>query len=668
MQQSATLPDVQSNTPATTQHNGQRLSISISIEWIAYGLLLAFALFLRVADLDSVPLTDAEATRALAAWQTLDPTTPGTALTPDSPLSFWWQVTAFSTLGGHEFSARLGGVVGALLLMMMPLLFRQWIGPVRTFSLSLLLAFSPLLLAASRESSPVVWTLVFAAGALWAIWQYWNTANPRYGLWAAAFVGALLFLGGPAGPLLALILLVAGALALWWTAANAAQELDIAGDELIYTVRDALRSFNWSGGLLLAALLVAAVSTGFMLYPQGLSHVAQLLESTLNGLVQAPAPNAPPAWPVLTLLLYNPLLIGFAVAGAVLLLLRWRVNFAERFAGAWFMLALLLLTFYRGATPDYALLLALPLMWLASAAIVELFANRRVLVYWFDSLYADEDDDAHSSRFWWVKWAVALAVCGLLILISVHWAELGRGLLTLPVGESLPNVIQRFGEPALARALRGLIWLLFMPVVLGIVFLFAASVWGNGNVLQGFGLGLLFYMLGAGLAAGWNASVERADDPANFWHLSAVQPDAYLLRDTLQEISRRDTQGFPLIPVTILLDDEAGITESGLVAWLVRDFENARFINTLEDARRDQIVLLPASLPQATEPDLAGSYLGQQFTLRRHWSIEQLVGADVIGWLAQGRTRERNVPADTLIMWLRLDVYDGSPIDQRPRG
>ena len=672
MMQDAALNTDNPQTTATADQAGNPVTLALSVELIAYALLLIFVLFMYVADLDIIPLTNAEATRALGAWHVVHPDAPGAAQTPDSPVIFWWQAAAFSTLGGNEFAARLGGLVGGIVLILMPLLFRSRIGTGRTFILSLLLAMSPFVLVSAREASPLLWTLIFALGALWAIWRYWDNRLLSDGLWAAGFVAALIFLSDPGGPLLALILLGALALATWWTALNAGDELDITGEDLMRRVQATLASFNPSYGLGLGVLLVGLVATGFLLYPNGLNHVSTLLGNTFSGIVQPAHPNAPLAWPVLALFVYNPLLLAFALVGALLLRIRHRVDFLARFAGAWFMLALLVLTFYRAATPDYALWLLLPLMWLAASAIAELFIDRPVLLYWFDNLNAVELAQT-ANRFWWVKWAVGVGVFGLLLTLSLHWSELGRGLLLMPQGEPLLGVMQRLSEPALARALRGAIWLLFTPVVMLIVYLFAASVWGNLNVLQGFGLGFFFFMLGSGLGGGWNAAVEQASNPAAFWRAEAVQPDAYLLRETLQEISQRDTQGFPLIPVTVLLPENRTtntiVRDDGLLAWLLRDYQNTRFVRTVDGAQRDQIVLLPTGTIEATQPELAGSYIGQSFQLTRRWSTGQLAGGDFVAWFAQRRLRtDAEIRSQGVILWLRLDVYNGTPIDQRPTG
>ncbi|MBZ0298155.1 MAG: hypothetical protein K8J31_00330, partial [Anaerolineae bacterium] len=92
-----------SYTPAPTRPG----ALALSYEWIAYGMLIALALALRIAELDSIPLTNREAAQALAAWRALHPALPGSVIVPESPLLFLLHGFGFSIFGGTEFAARL---------------------------------------------------------------------------------------------------------------------------------------------------------------------------------------------------------------------------------------------------------------------------------------------------------------------------------------------------------------------------------------------------------------------------------------------------------------------------------------------------------------------------------------------------------------------------------
>jgi hypothetical protein len=62
--------------------------IVLRVEHLAYIVLIALSLALRLAELDTVPLSDQEARRGLASWRFLHPEMPGEAITPNSHWPF----------------------------------------------------------------------------------------------------------------------------------------------------------------------------------------------------------------------------------------------------------------------------------------------------------------------------------------------------------------------------------------------------------------------------------------------------------------------------------------------------------------------------------------------------------------------------------------------------
>jgi hypothetical protein len=135
-----------------------------------------------------------------------------------------------------------------------------------------------------------------------------------------------------------------------------------------------------------------------------------------------------------------------------------------------------------------------------------------------------------------------------------------------------------------------------------------------------------------------------------------------LLRETLLELSLRETQGAPLVPIAVQVE------ENSVVAWQLRDFPNARFVDTVTDAATEQIVLLPAPDPptstapnSAILPDLGASYVGQRFVLSYTWSTDTMRGLDFVPWWVVRATRVDPVPADVMVLWVRQDIYDGEP-------
>ncbi|MCA9912495.1 MAG: glycosyltransferase family 39 protein, partial [Anaerolineae bacterium] len=164
-------------TQATTQEE-TTTRIVVSLEFVAVLALILLALLLRVADLDIVPMTEAEAVQALPAYHFVHPEAPGDPLPASSPIVFWLQAISFTLFGGGELAARLPGVIGGVLLVVVPLLFRENIGRNGALWLSLLFALLPLPFAASRFADPAIWTVILALALVWAVSRYWDTADP----------------------------------------------------------------------------------------------------------------------------------------------------------------------------------------------------------------------------------------------------------------------------------------------------------------------------------------------------------------------------------------------------------------------------------------------------------------------------------------------------------
>jgi hypothetical protein len=193
-----------------------------------------------------------------------------------------------------------------------------------------------------------------------------------------------------------------------------------------------------------------------------------------------------------------------------------------------------------------------------------------------------------------------------------------------------------------------IISLLFM--VIG--FFLASSVWGLGMTVQGAALGLLAFGLVTSLGSGWRAAVVTAESPIELWNRQPISDNVLLLRRILYEVADRQTNGFPKIPVA------AFVPEDGVVAWMLRDFVNAHFITDVNDAKTQEIALLP----EANEPpNLGGSYVGSKFNVSANWNPQNVAFTDWISWWLQRKTRVPAATSDTIILWLRQDVYNGVP-------
>ena len=478
-----------------------------------------------------------------------------------------------------------------------------------------------------------------------------GNASTENALILAGFLGAMLFLSGASGFLFLIVLLLAGLLTLIWTIYTAPDELDSPGDDVLNQVRSMLASLPFLPMLLLITALTVIASTGFLVDTNGFNVVAESLRVMLQGFIGSSSPDAPNIFAIVTLFTYEPVLVVLAVMSIFMMLSSRSDTVIDRFVMSGLLMAFLLLFIYRGTVPGQALFIVLPLSYLTARFISELLVNYMPSFLSIDAYTSNDPND-----YIWIKWLVALVMFAGLIMMSLYLATLGRSLLTYTgifgsTDQQSVLLYARFG------------WFFIMAILLVVMYFLFASMWGSRNVLQGYGLGVFAFMLLMGTGTGWNTAVENVHNPAELWYTSGISADAVQLREALFDISRRDTRGFPAINMVILRDEEAGISGDGLIAWFVRDFDNARFVDSMGDVRQEEIMLLPVS---DEDPDLGGSYVGQSFTIREYGIEQQYTATEWISWYTHRKTRPYQLARDVTVLWLRIDVYDGIPANERP--
>ena len=504
--------------------------------------------------------------------------------------------------------------------------------------------------------------MLFAVLAIWMIRQYWYSRRTSDALWAIACVTFMCLLSSPSGIPLLLILLAAGWLAVWRTALSAPQRLELPGDDILQLAVKRLRGFPYARAAFVPLLLVALASTMMMMNPAGLRTVSQLIEQAIRGMTQSEALDGARLG-FTALLAYEPLLIVYALGGAWLLWKKGDVTYVDRFAAAWAAIGAAALLLYPGAGPTDAMWVVYPLTMLASYGVTQLMVDRRTVILWGANEIDDEDSALYFPRYRWVKWAISVGVFAFLVILSVQFMQIARLMLELPAGLGLGEFAAALFEPTRARLLHALGLLTLTAICALIVFLLTANFWGWGTCLQGIGLGFLWLTLLSGIGGGWRSAVFEAAYPSDLWRQSGATDDAYLLRETLFELAGREASGFPTIEILVAPDDNGLMRNDGVLAWLLRDFPNARFLNAAEEAAGARIILTALDEGLLLPPE--GDYVGQRFALRRGWSLADLGLWDWPAWWTQGRLRAGASRVERVILWLRQDVYDGVPTEQQ---
>ena len=586
-----------------------RRALTLPSAALALTALFALGLLLRLAELDRILPNEREALQALAAWRFLNPQLPGAQLLPASPLLFALQALLFSLFGASEVTARLPVALAGALLPLLPLLLQSALGRARALAFCVLLAASPVILLASRQSAAVVLSLLLTGLLLWSALRFAQSRQAQHATLATTMLVWLLLLSEPAAIVLALMAGASLIGALLW-ARRADPHLDP-----LPLARDLLHSWP-SGNALRPALLTAfLVATLFMLHPGGLAAVGELLASFITGFVTL-RPGALPLQALQVALSFEPLLLLLALLR--LLQLRFREpGIVDRFLISWTLLAVAALLLWRGAGPEHALWLIVPLTGLASGLVTGLRAPA----------------EGQRATPLWLTLLAGMASLALLSLFSLHLQAYARN------------------AELSAAGITHLVWMGLALLFTGLGCAWLAQEWGWPAALRACGGGALVLVLAASLGSGWTSSVARADDAEGLWQVRPAAREAWLLRETLQTLAQRESGGFPRLELYAQTNDQS------LVGWLLRDFTRLQFIERASDASGAGILLIPWSVEP---PALTGDYVGQGFVLRRARS--SAATRPLAGWLLAGN--EIVASPETLVLWLRRDVYDGMSPDE----
>lgn len=618
---------------------------AIPLELVFYALLFSIAAALRLLGLDSPPNIE-ELPNLLAAWNH----TPSA-----SPVLYWTQALSFDLLGSSIVTARLLTAIVGTVLAGAPLLFRAELGRTRTLMLTLLLTVSAPLVITSRTSSPVVWTALFGVLAL-RLWMN-QVSGPSLarGIQAVVATAALLLLGDPSGVVLALLLVAGAALSLFWRAAVA--ESDVEAGASFAAVRTALRSVAWDKAVMVAALVVVATMSGFMTAPSGLSTIGKLL----GGIGRLFASEGESMLGVA--LFYQVFVWGLAIAALLYdRSIGWSA--ADRFFVGWLIAGIIASVALPGLQSQHSVLLALPLCGLVSGLATACFAPDKHQAMLSDK-YAEKGDELAmlisppAGRF-----ILLIIVCALLFIFNIHFGSTAREILQVQDGSATGAIARMQANFASPDFRIGLLWSFISFMFLLVGFFLAGSIWGNRVAVQGYTLGFIAMLIVTQVSSGWFVTKAASDYAAEPWHMEATTHSYGLLEDTLNDLAFREAQGLPILPITVVRNPAIGLTEDGVLGWMLREYSRVRWVDSDEAAATDPIIIAQErSGFEVEQPNFGGSYVGQPFAITKKWSPDTMIGLDFLTWIVQRNVRFEPSPWLSVTLWVRQDVFEHKPVE-----
>ena len=157
-------------------------------EHVAYGVLVALALALRLLDLSSKPFHHDESQDAYFSW--LFFTKGDYVYQPilHGPLRFYMTASMYALFGDSDFTARLAPALMGTAMVALPYALRDQLGRVAAFVAAALLAVGPSYLYFSRFAREDIYKAAITLGLLVVVFRCLDT--PRR--WHPAVIGALL--------------------------------------------------------------------------------------------------------------------------------------------------------------------------------------------------------------------------------------------------------------------------------------------------------------------------------------------------------------------------------------------------------------------------------------------------------------------------------------------
>lgn len=547
---------------------------SLTVEHAAYFVIFLVGAGARLLGLGSAPFSPAEAAAAWPAWLDAIALPVENAPQPVSALLHTLQTALFWLLGASsETLARLPVALVACLLPVLPWYWRRTLGRPAALFLALLLALDPWLITLARTSDSALLSVTLALLCLTAL-QSLSAGQGEEGSSRALTLAAI-----SAG-----LLLASGPQAWSWAVALVAYVILALPQRRGDLVRPHALA------LLAGAALLGA--TVWLAQPQALSMVGASLGVWTQQLAAGPYTLS---WPALRLLVDQPFLLVFGVAGLVVLLSGVQGAAAPQrlFLLVWPAWAVLLLLLPGRSVQT------LPLLGVALAVLAALALQRLLRV-------------AEGERDWREAGLLALVLVVLLIsqlfwISALVWAT--------PFSATLAAIVAA-------------LFLLAAGLPAG----FAIFVNPRQALVLAAGVGALF-LLGASLSSTWRLAYNH----------DSRYPDGFFAEEGVRDARALAVDVAALSDIRAGLDTELAVQvvtgpsriPDPQLGWLLRSMRNLSFVPAPQVVAEPGSARLPLVLMASDGNSAAWSefYTGADYRLRRSWLPSALsASGDFADW------------------------------------
>ena len=562
----------------------------LTVELALYGFVLALALALRLGSLSNRVMSVDEASAAWQAWQLAHGQAPqGTY----SPLLLSAQALLFALFGGGDALARLLPALMGSALVVWPFWLRSYLGRFGAVAASFLLAISPTLVFGADYADGTA-PLTFCMLGIVALWlAYRRDRRPSY-VYAIAVLIAVAAVADPR------VIGVVAVLAAAWGIERLAfgqDLLDMGGAHAV----------GWRRWVVVAGATALSVAMAFASNPGGVGAWADYPHLWVQHL--APVVNGQPwTYPLVALLMYEPLLVLFGTIGAVDLVARRN----EAQVLIWVALGMLVLGLVAGGRgPGDVALVVAPLALVSGRAIGNLVEN------WLAEARLKREG---------LYLVIGLAIAIYIAIEAAFYAY------------SLHRSMPESGE---------FLWFWILSLAVGMILAGLVLAWHGSTVTWRVGGALVGIVLAAATfssAVGLNYG--RANDPRELHVRVASSEGVRDAMDVLDRVSLHQSGNLVSTPITV--DNAVG----PVWRWYLRDWEQVHLVEGLTADVGTPLVL---SAAEGDLPALGERYVGQDFIAQAWWQPEQLGGNEQLWWWLYRKSTAQPQPTQSVIVWLRTD-------------
>ncbi|MCE1254508.1 MAG: glycosyltransferase family 39 protein [Anaerolineae bacterium] len=574
-----------------------------NVEDLIYLAILFFASWLRLIGLGILSLSGYEAQHAL---QALSVAQGAPQLTGSQPLYLNGTALLFFVFGSNEFLARIIPAVCGLLMVIPVYLLRQKIGRLPAMMAAFLLAMDPVLVASSRQADSLIIAILFLSLSFVFLI---NKKAKSFGISLG-----LLFLAGTQLWLGLISLAAAIIFARFFLVEDKADDKNLDEDtseffeSCLVFLRQSYRSILT--GLLATAILGGAA---FMLIPGGLNGVFASPVYFIQNITN-PATNASSILDsLIAVISYEPLLLVLGVTGIIWAMTRR--NKLDLFLSFWWAAAFIFYLIYPARVVNDLAWNVIPL-WILSARFFG----------WI--LFSIDPDE----KKWFAGFVVLSLVIFVFITLSMVYLILffNTQVAVADQNEALKRVIVVVG---------GVLLMLAMTYLVGFG-------WSARLAMSQLMVSLCIFLLAITFSGAWNAAGLTKNPEMEMLRYGSDANAQQLMDKTMQDVSRWKLGAGKLLDVVVINKDFDDLR------WTLRDYRDARFVNSIPSSALPSIIISPVDYVPSSEQ----AYRGTAFALHQKPAWTLMFSQEWVNWIF---FRKAPLDRDIAILWVRNDLFPG---------